>query len=47
MAIVKQKISDWPGSNGKMMSHSSSKLTFFEIRLDVVRVFLSQFGVIL
>ena len=46
MAIVKQEMSDWPGSNGKMTSHSNLKLRLSEASLDVVRGFLFQFGVI-
>ena len=35
MAIVKQRISDWPGNNGKMTSHSNFQLRFSERPLDV------------
>ena len=39
-------MSDWPGNDGKMMSHSNFKLTFSKIPLDLVRGFLVQFGLI-
>ena len=47
MAIVKQGMSDCPGNNGEMTSQKNFKPRFSSRSLDLVRRFLSQFGVIL
>ena len=39
-------MSDWPGNDRKMTSHSNFKLRFSERPLDEVRGFLFQFVVI-
>ena len=46
MAFLKQGMSDWQGSDGKITSHSNLKLRFCEKSLVLVRGFLFQFGVI-
>ena len=44
--IVKQKMLNWLGNNGKMPWHTNFKITFSKRFLDLVRTFLFQFGVI-
>ena len=44
--IVKGGMSDWPGSDRKIMSQSNFKIRFSERSLDLVRGFLFQFGVV-
>ena len=44
--IVKQEMSDLPGNNGKMTSHSNFTLRFSRRPLDLVEGFLFQFGLI-
>ena len=44
---VKPGMSDWPGNDRKITSHSNFKLRFSGKPLDIVRGFLFQFGAIL
>ena len=46
MAVVKQGMSDLPGNEEQMTSHSNLKLRFSGISLDAIRGFLFQLGVI-
>ena len=43
---VKQGMSDWPGNDKKITSHSNFRLRFPERPLDIVRGLLPQFGAI-
>ena len=42
MVIAKQEMSDWPGNNRKITSHSNFKLRYSETPLDVVRGFFAS-----
>ena len=46
MAILKERAFHWPGTDGKMTSHSNFKVRFSESSLDLVTGLLFQFGAI-